>query len=59
MKVSLASSIMLAALLIPFFAVLMYRYWGILGMTLYLAYAALCLAPSVAKVYRIKKGGAQ
>lgn len=59
MKALLASSIMLAALLIPFFAVLMYRYWGSLGMALYLAFAALCLAPSVAKAYRMKKGGAQ
>lgn len=48
---------MLAATLIPFFAVLMYRYWGGLGMALYLLYAALCLAPSVSKAYRKKKGG--
>lgn len=50
---------MLAALLIPFFAVMMYRYWGSLGMALYFAYAAICLAPSATKAYRIKKGGAQ
>lgn len=59
MKALLASSIMLAALLIPFFAVLMYRCWGWIGMTLYLVYAALCFSPSVAEAYRIKKGGAQ
>lgn len=57
MKALLASSIMLASLLIPFFAVLMYRYWGSLGMVLYLAFAALCLSPSVAKAYRMRKGG--
>lgn len=57
MKALLASSIMLAATVASFFAVLMYRYWGWLGMVIYLAYATLCFAPSAIKAYRMWKGG--
>lgn len=57
MKASLASSIMLAVAVASFFAVLMYRYWGWLGTALYLAYAALCFAPTATQAYRMWKGG--
>lgn len=53
----LASSLMLAAILIPAFAALMYLFWGWLGMILYLIYAVVCLIPSVIKYRKLKKEG--
>lgn len=53
----LASSIMLAAILIPTFAVMMHLFWGWIGMALYLIFAGLCLMPSVVKYRKMRKEG--
>lgn len=53
----LASSLMLAAILIPAFAALMYLCWGWIDMILYLIYAVVCLIPSVIKYRKLKKEG--
>lgn len=57
MNPMLASSLMLATILIPTFAALMFHYWGWLGMTLYLLFAGLCLYPSVVKYRKLRKEG--
>ena len=50
-------SVAVAAILIPTFAAMMYRFWGWLGMTLYLLFAVVCLIPSVIKYRKLKKEG--